>query len=144
LAESVRHDSKLKAIRAAIGAAPRVRHIPLVPHSELPSLYSLADVFVIPLLYEGFGLTPLEAMACGTPVAAARTSSLPEVLGEDAVWFEPLDAPGMAEAITGLLNAPELRRDLAERGLMRASGFSWDSAASQVLAAYQEVLGQNG
>lgn len=142
--ESVRRDEKVQAIRKAIALAGRVVHVPHVPREQLPALYSLAELFVIPSLYEGFGLTPLEAMACGTPVAAAHRASLPEVLGEAALWFDPEDVQDMAAKLAQLAGDAALREDLSIRGRQRAGLYSWQSVARQTVEAYREVLAEAG
>jgi glycosyltransferase involved in cell wall biosynthesis len=106
---------------------------------DLPTLYSLADIFVYPSLYEGFGIPPLEAMACGTPVACSGTSSLPEVVGDAALLFNPLDEPEIADAMALLLTDSELRSQLVTRGLQRAAQFTWEQAAESTIAVYRDV-----
>lgn len=96
----------------------------------LPALYSGAVAFVFPSLYEGFGLPPLEAMACSTPVIASNTTSLPEVVGDAALTVEPLVVGEIAEAIQRLVTDEDLRSSLAKKGLERASLFSWEQAAA--------------
>ncbi len=110
-----------------------------VADEDLPVLYNLADIFVLPSLYEGFGLPPLEAMACGTPVITSNASSLPEVVGEAGVTVEPTDVEGLSEAVRRLLEDAELRRELAQRGLARAREFTWERAARQLLEVYMGV-----
>jgi glycosyltransferase involved in cell wall biosynthesis len=110
--------------------------------ADLLLLYNGARLFVFPSLYEGFGLPPLEAMACGTPVVCSRTSSLPEVLGEAALYFDPLDAEALAEAIQRLAEDEGLRQELRQRGLEQAAKFSWQKTAEQTLAVYRRVYGQ--
>ena len=95
---------------------------------------------VFPWLYEGFGLPPLEAMATGTPVVAARTSSLPEVLGDAALYVEPRDADGWAAALARILDDAALRADLARRGTLQAARYSWERTARETLAVYREAL----
>ena len=104
-----------------------------VPNDTLPTLYAAADAFVFPSLFEGFGIPVLEAMACGTPVCASNTSSLPEVVGDAGLLFDPLDAGAMAEAMRRVLVDQALRERLVAAGLAQAAGFSWDSAAAAVL-----------
>jgi glycosyltransferase involved in cell wall biosynthesis len=106
---------------------------------DLPALYSLADIFIYPSLYEGFGLPPLEAMACGTAVACSSSSSLPEVVGDAGVLFDPFDIDDMAAAVDRLLRDDDLRRQLAARGRERAASFTWERAAEQTVRLYQEV-----
>ncbi len=108
-----------------------------VPDEDLPALYSAAEVFVFPSLYEGFGLPPLEAMACGTPVVASHAASLAEVLGDAALLFDPQDEEAMAEAIVRAMTDPNLRESLRARGLERASRFTWERTARETLNVYE-------
>jgi glycosyltransferase involved in cell wall biosynthesis len=110
-----------------------------VPESDLPALYSLASVCVVPSLYEGFGLPVLEAMACGAPVVCSDRTSLPEVAGEDALVVEPT-AAGLASAIAALLDEPARAAGLRERGLRRVAGYSWRRTAELTAAVYDELL----
>lgn len=112
-----------------------IRFLGYLPDSELPSLLSASGMFLYPSRYEGFGLPVLEAMQCGAPVIASRTSSLPEVAGDAAVLVEPAEAP-FAEAIVRLQRSPDLRRWLAEVGKARARNFTWQKAASRTLEIY--------
>ncbi len=118
----------------------RVHFVGLVPETDLATLYNAARVFVMPSFYEGFGLPPLEAMACGTPVACSNASSLPEVCGrENAVYFNPYSVEQMAEAIRAVWEDEELRAVLRERGLKHARGFSWKAMAEETLAVYNTI-----
>ena len=121
-------------------ARDAVRFPGYVPDEDLPAIYAGAQALVFPSLYEGFGLPVLEAMACGTPVAASRGSSIPEVGGEAALYFDPLDVEEMTEAIRRLLRDPALQRAMRERGLAQARKFSWARAAAETLAVYRAVL----
>jgi alpha-1,3-rhamnosyl/mannosyltransferase len=96
-------------------------------------------VFVFPSLFEGFGIPLLEAMASGTPVCAAATSSIPEVVGDAGLLFDPSDVGAIADAVGRLLDDAPLRTRLADSGLRRASGFTWDNAAARVLAALERT-----
>jgi glycosyltransferase involved in cell wall biosynthesis len=109
------------------------------PIDDFVALYNLADVLVFPSLYEGLGLPPIEAMACGLPVAASNAASLPEVLGEGQLTFDPDDVEGMAEAVVAIFQNPALRQSLIEKGLRQAQRFSWPRVAEQVLAVYEQV-----
>jgi glycosyltransferase involved in cell wall biosynthesis len=113
-----------------------------VPHSDLIALYSLAEAFVLPSLYEGFGLPPLEAMACGCPVIVSDRGSLPEVVGDAAVLIDPESQDSMIEAIRLLENNRSLREELTKRGMERVKGFSWQIAASKTLDLYHEAAGR--
>jgi glycosyltransferase involved in cell wall biosynthesis len=101
--------------------------------NTLVDLYNGASVFVFPSLYEGFGLPLLEAMACGTPCAAARASSLPEIGGDAVEYFDPLDASDLADALYRVISSPERARDLAQKGAARASVFSWRRCADETM-----------
>ncbi len=110
-----------------------------VADEDLPALYTLADLFAFPSLYEGFGLPPLEAMACGTPVVASNNSSLPEVLGTAALYAEAEDVTGLADAMARILGDATLRARLADLGRAQAARFTWDDAARQLVNAYEAV-----
>lgn len=110
-----------------------------IPGADLPALYAAATAFVFPSLYEGFGLPPLEAMACGTPVACSNASSLPEVLGGAALLFDPSSVTAIADALRGLLGNAELRSDLQMRGLRQAAQFSWTRTAVATLGVYRDL-----
>ncbi len=122
----------------------RVLFLGYVPEEDLPALYNLADLFVFPSLYEGFGLPPLEAMACGTPVVVSALSSLPEVVGDGALLVPPQDIEALAEAMEKGLSDLSLRRELRGKGLEQAKRFSWSEAAKRLLAIYKRVGGEDG
>ena len=111
-----------------------------VPDEDLPALYNAADLFVFPSLYEGFGLPPLEAMACGCPVITSNTSSLPEVIGDAGIIVNPYDVDALADAMYKSLSNDGLREDMFKRGLERAKMFSWEKCARETLEVYEEVL----
>lgn len=125
---------------AQLGIGEYVRWLGEIDEADKPSLYRLAEVFVFPSRYEGFGLPPLEAMASGTPVVACETSSIPEITGEAAFLVEPDDARGMGGAILGILNQPPLAAQLRNLGLGRATRFRWRQTAESTLAIYAQVL----
>ncbi len=110
-----------------------------IPYDELPLWYNCADIFIYPSLYEGFGLPPLEAMACGTPVVTSSVSSLPEVVGSAALTVDPLDVDALSSAIRRILEDPALATQLAEAGLQRAATFSWRKMAERTLEVYHDV-----
>jgi glycosyltransferase involved in cell wall biosynthesis len=114
----------------------RVRFLGAVPADDLPTLYSGARLFVLPSLYEGFGMPVLEAMACGAPVVCANTSSLPEIAGDAALLVPPGDEAALAQAMATILSDGDLRRQLTQRGFARAARFSWEATARQTLAVY--------
>jgi glycosyltransferase involved in cell wall biosynthesis len=107
---------------------------------DMALFFNLASLFVFPSLYEGFGLPPLEAMACGTPVVAANNSSLPEVLGDAAVLVDGQDVRAVARAITEVLADDELRRKLILRGHERAASFTWEKCALETISAYRTAV----
>lgn len=118
----------------------RVRFTGYMREDQLPSLYSGAELFVYPSWYEGFGLPPLEAMACGTPVASSTGGSLPEILGDAAFYFDPADVEALRHAIQQLLNNQDLRSRLVEKGLQRAGKFTWQNCASEVFDVYRKLI----
>jgi len=119
----------------------RVQFLGRVTLEDLLGLYNAAAMLVHPALYEGFGLPPLEAMACGTPVVVSNTSALPEVVGDAALLVDPTDADSMAVAIWRLLSDENLQQEMTAKGLCRARRFSWKKAALQTLNIYHR-LGQ--
>ncbi len=117
-----------------------VKFTEYVPEEQICPLMCGALGFVFPSIYEGFGLPPLEAMACGVPVLTTKAASLPEVVGEDAVLTDPYDPDSMAAGLEQLYTDPALRQELSQRGLRRAEKFTWEASAKQLYAVYQEVL----
>ena len=121
-----------------VGASPDgVESLGIVSADELTGLYRRAAALVFPSLYEGFGQPPLEAMACGCPVACSRAASLPEVCGEAARLFDPEDPADMADAVSAVLEVPE---PWVAAGLARAAAFTWERAAGQYEDVYRELL----
>jgi glycosyltransferase involved in cell wall biosynthesis len=118
-----------------------VRFFGFVPDHTLSALYRLASVFAFPSLYEGFGLPPLEAMACGTPVVTSRISSLPEVVGNAAMLVDPYSIEDIASALERVLGDADLRASLVQRGRARVQDFSWDRSARAIHSGYMKVLG---
>ncbi len=108
---------------------------------DLPAIYDGATAFVFPSLCEGFGLPPLEAMACGAPVVCSNTSSLPEVVGKAALTFDPTNDAAIAEALRRIVKDKALQTELRELGVQRAAGFSWGRAAQETMAVYRKLLG---
>ncbi len=123
------------------GLQGKVIHVPFVSDDDLLSLYNACGLFVYPSLYEGFGLPVIEAMACGAPVACSNTTSLPEVAGEAAVYFDPQKVEDICEAIAGVIGDEQQRRELRDAGLARAASFSWRRAAEQTLEVFEEAIG---
>jgi glycosyltransferase involved in cell wall biosynthesis len=125
----------------ALGLRERVRFIGYVDDADLPLWYGACAALVFPSLYEGFGLPVVEAMACGAPVIAARTSSLPEAGGDAALYFDPHDDGMLAGQIDRLLGDPALAADLQRRGAARAARFSWSGAGAAMALSYRRALG---
>jgi glycosyltransferase involved in cell wall biosynthesis len=114
-----------------------------VPDNDLPKLYGAANLFVYPSLYEGFGIPPLEAMACGVPVIASNTSSLPEVIGDAGIMVNPYNVEELAKKMYEVLNDQVLREFLIKKGLIRSKMFSWENCAKETLRVYEEVCGKD-
>jgi glycosyltransferase involved in cell wall biosynthesis len=134
--------SRYPALRHAViqsRVEETVRFLGFVPIETLRCFYQAASAFVFPSLYEGFGLPPLEAMACGTPVVCSHVSSLPEVVGEAAEIVNPENVFDIARGMREVLLNPERRRTMVERGFEQARRFSWERTAQQVLEAYEEI-----
>ena len=126
----------------ATGLRQEVRFFGFVPHRTLAALYRMASVFAFPSLYEGFGLPPLEAMSCGAPVVTSRMSSLPEVVGDAALLVDPYSVEDIANGICQVLDDDRLRRQLIEKGLVRARAFSWDRSVRAIHSGYMKALGR--
>ncbi len=121
-----------------------VRFVGYVPAEDLPWWYNAAEVFVYPSLYEGFGLPPLEAMACGTPVITSDASSLPEVVGQAALRVDPNDTGMLAQAMERALTDRELYEQLRTAGLVRARGFAWAKTVRHTAQSYRRALNLPG
>lgn len=118
----------------------RILVIDYVDTDTLACIYNLASLFVFPSLYEGFGLPPLEAMACGCPVVVSKAASLPEVCGDAGFYIDPTDVSSMAAGMDKVLNDSWLRDRLISKGVERAKLFNWDKTAKETLAIFSEVL----
>lgn len=127
----------------ALGLEKDVLFVDYVPNEELPSYYGLADLYVYPSSEEGFGLTPLEAMACGCPVVTSRASSLPEVVGDAAVLVNPTDPGELAQAMDRVLSDPDLRGSLIQKGAKRAGEFSWKAGVEDIVRACVRLVERN-
>lgn len=123
------------------GLEQDVLYLDYVRNEELVTYYNLADLYVYPSLEEGFGLTPLEAMACGCPVVTSRASSLPEVVGDAAVLVDPASEEELGRAIAEVLSSEGLRAELVQKGLERSRRFSWRAGAEDIVSACVERFG---
>jgi glycosyltransferase involved in cell wall biosynthesis len=126
-------------IVAELKLEEKVRFLGRISELELITLYSLADVFAFPSFFEGFGIPPLEAMACGAPVVTSNTSSLPEAAGDAAILVNPHDTHAIAGALIRLLEDEQLREDLRQKGYKRAQHYTWARAAAKMLVVYQQL-----
>lgn len=131
------YEDTLSAIEASPEFRRRVVFTGHVSDDDLSAVYSGATAFLFPSLYEGFGLPPLEAMQCGTPVIASNTTSLPEVIGDAGLLVDPTDADALCQGMLELLAKQDLRRELSSKGLMRSKEFSWEKCAEKTVAAYR-------
>lgn len=127
---------RLRSLISTLGLRDDVLFFDHVPDEDLPLFYNAAQVFVMPSLYEGFGLPALEAMACGTAVVCANTGSLPEVVGESGLQVSPRDPETLASRLLELLQSEERRLDLARSGQERAACFTWEREAREVQELY--------
>jgi len=118
----------------------RIWYLDYVGTEKITKFYSYADILVHPSLVEGFGMTILEAMACGTPVIASNRGSLPEVVGDGGILFDPTDSRVLDEIILTVINSENLRKELIEKGLRRVKKFSWDRTAESILQSCERAL----
>ena len=134
------HEDRLRELAGRNGVAERVHFVDWVDDADLEGLYRAARCFVLPSLVEGFGLPLLEAMRHGLPVACSDRSSLPEVVGDAALLFDPTDQEAVTTAVLRLVRDEALRRDLSERGRDRARLFSWSRTAAETVASYRRAI----
>ncbi|MEX1019497.1 MAG: glycosyltransferase family 1 protein [Litorilinea sp.] len=132
----------IQALVTELGLEDAVIFTGYVPAADLPALYSAADCFLLPSLYEGFGFPVLEAMACGTPVVCSNVSSLPEIAGDAARLVPPQDADALATAVGEILDHPRLAETLRRHGLANAARFRWDACAAATLDVYRATLAE--
>ncbi len=130
---------EVERLRRDLGLADRVTFTGFVSDEELRGFYHAASLLVLPSFDEGFGLPVVEAMACGLPVAVSNRGSLPELVGDAGLTFDPENRTAISGAITRLLNDPDLRRELGARGVARAAGFSWKASARQLMTVFEKV-----
>jgi glycosyltransferase involved in cell wall biosynthesis len=133
-----------EAVRAAVSRVPglgdRVHFTGFVPDEDLAALYSGAMALLYPSIYEGFGLPPLEAMQCGTPVVTSNSSSLPEVVGDAGIMIDPGDEDALCDAVLTLYRDDALRASLGQAARERAASFTWERSIEQTLSAYRAVM----
>jgi alpha-1,3-rhamnosyl/mannosyltransferase len=124
-------------------AAGEIRQLGYLPRADLAAVIAGATALVYPSIYEGFGLPPLEAMACGVPVIVSNVSSLPEVVGDTGVLIDPQDVDGLTAAMQQVLASPELRQSLSQKALARSATFTWARCVDQTVAVYREALSKS-
>ncbi|MBD2129898.1 glycosyltransferase family 4 protein [Microcoleus sp. ZQ-A2] len=124
---------------AELGLTGHIEHYGYASDTHLAKLYRCSVAFVYPSLYEGFGIPPLEAMSCGTPVVASNCSSIPEVVGDAGILFDPKSTGDLADIILSLLDSPKERDRLIVKGYQRSQAFNWDKTVSQTLDVYRSV-----
>jgi glycosyltransferase involved in cell wall biosynthesis len=138
------HEAQLRERARSLGVEGDVRFLGWIPAAELEGLWAIAEVFAFPSLYEGFGLPVLEAMARGVPVACSSASSLPEVVGDAALLFDPRDESAIASALRRLLDDSKLVERLRVRGRERVREFTWERTARATLDTYARALAGTG
>ena len=134
------HKTKLENLARSLNIENRIVWLGYVPDDLLPNLYSEATAFIFPSLYEGFGLPIIEAMACGCPVISSNRASLPEIGGEAALFFDPLEISDMAESIKKVCEDTEFRQSLARRGPEHAKNFKWESSVNKHMDLFEAIL----
>lgn len=135
-----KHANQLKLLVESLNLKADVIFPGFVDSADLPLFYNGADLFVYPSLYEGFGLPPIEAMACGTPVITSNVSSIPEIVGDAAVQVNPADTLQLAGAILEVLNHEELSAALVQKGLSHSKKYNWRQNAAKILEIYESVM----
>lgn len=136
--EPGRAEESLKGLAHSLGLNGRVMFPGFIEPGYMAALYSAADLFVYPSMYEGFGLPPIEAMTCGVPVITTATSSIPEVVGDAALLVDPGDTAALADAILEVLSNQPLAESLRRRGFERAKMYSWEKSAREIHGIYRE------
>jgi len=131
---------ELSAQIEKLGLTHSVHFLRSVPNEDLNLLYNAASLFAFPSLYEGFGLPPLEAMACGVPVIAANNSSIPEIVGEAALLFDAQDVREISDSLRQILTDQALGAMLSKAGIERAASFSWEKCAQETVEVYKDVV----
>ena len=117
-----------------------IHYLGFISDKELAKVYNLASLFVFPSFYEGFGLPPLEAMACGTPVVCSNASSLPEVGGDAVLYCNPHDTDDIKDKIAMVLQDKELQKEMIDKGLQQAKKFSWEKSAQEHKRVFSELM----
>jgi glycosyltransferase involved in cell wall biosynthesis len=138
--ERIEEDAALRSLCISAGIADRVRSLGWLPETDLIAAYRAASAVVMPSMYEGFGFPVLEGMACGAPVIGSNAASIPEVLGDAGILFDPSSPGELSAAIQSVLDDPSLRESLREKGLRRAKLFTWKRCAEETLTLYRSLV----
>ncbi len=141
LAGPTTSDTEIQELIHKLKLEKRVKMVGFFPKKDLATFISGATAYIFPSFYEGFGLPPLEAMQCGTPVAVSNTSSLPEVCEEAALYFDPYKVAEIAEAMEKLAKETDLRKKLVEKGFVQCQKFKWEAMAKKMFEEYKKILG---
>jgi glycosyltransferase involved in cell wall biosynthesis len=137
------NNSALELQMAPLVASGEIRLPGYLPREDLATIIAGATTLIYPSIYEGFGLPPLEAMACGVPVIVSDVSSLPEVVGDTGLLIDPQDVDGLASAIKSLVNDPQIRQELSQKALQRSAMFTWARCVEETIDAYRSVLSKS-
>jgi len=130
---------KEKKLIKKIDLEKHIINVEHVPYDELPPYYNLADVFVFPSLYEGFGMPPIEAMACGTPAIVSNVPPLNEIVGDAQIMVDPFNPGELAEEIINVLSDKELANKMSQAGIERAKKVTWENTAKLTAEVYEEI-----
>lgn len=131
--------SYLSKLSSSLDVSSNIIFTGFIPEEDLPILYNGCDVFVYPSLYEGFGLPPLEAMSCGTPVITSNVSSIPEVVGDGGILIDPFSTVSLMDSLEMILNDDNKKQELKEKGLTRAYEYSWEKTAAETINVYNDI-----
>jgi len=134
------HATEIERLISPLARAGFIRQLGYVPREDLAVLMAGATALIYPSIYEGFGLPPLEAMACGTPVICSNVSTLPEVVGNAGILLDPKDEVGLGESLQALTEDHRLWHDLSEKARIRSLDFTWKKCAQQTIDVYRTVV----
>ena len=131
---------KLRNLSTDLNISNNIKFTGFVEENMLPIFYNACDVFIYPSLYEGFGLPPLEAMSCGTPVITSRISSIPEIVEDGGILIDPFDLKSLMYSMEALLNDENIRNELSTKALKQSSKYSWEKSSEKTIKVYKKIL----